>query len=397
MRAGPGNFDELTPMKAPRDGAHKRWNAHFLRMQSPSTCDSVDPEAACRDDSHILRGKSSGDVRFIPLPAGLAASPVQIDYERLAAELLRSLRGKRSQAAFARRLKYKSNIIYSWESGRAFPTAARALWAAERAGIDVRAAVLTFLRQEPAWFEMYAPTEVPGVAALLNDLRGRTPVVDLAKSAERSRFAVARWLKGTAEPRLPDFLRLVETSTLRVLDFVALLVDPAALPCVAEQWKQLEAARRSAFEQPWTQAIMRCLELESYKRFDRHPEAWIAAQLGIDPAAEREALSLLVESGQAEVRNGKYVLRDVPHTVDTRRAPEVAHRLRVFWSQVGIERLSKGGEGLFAYNVFSVSGTDLDRIRELHKAYYQEVRAIVAQSDPVDRVALLNLQLLPLT
>jgi hypothetical protein len=62
-----------------------------------------------------------------------------------------------------------------------------------------------------------------------------------------------------------------------------------------------------------------------------------------------------------------------------------------------MDRLSKGGEGLFAYTVFSVSGTDLDRIRELHKAYYQEVRAIVAQSEPVDRVALLNLQLLPLT
>lgn len=320
---------------------------------------------------------------------------MQLDFERLAAELLRALRGKRSQAAFARRLKYKSNIIYSWESGRAFPTAARALWAAERAGVDVRAAVLSFLRQEPAWFELYGPSDVPGVAALLNDLRGRTPVVDLAKAADRSRFAVSRWLKGTAEPRLPDFLRLVETSTLRVLDFVALLVDPHELPSVAERWGQLEAARRSAFEQPWTQAILRCLELEHYQRFEQHPDGWIAGQLGIPMEAERAALSLLVQSGQVQHRDGKYT-SGPPHTVDTRRAPEVAQRLRVFWSQVAIDRLTKGGDGLFAYNVFSISSADLERIRELHKAYYQEVRAIVAQSDPVDRVALLNLQLVPL-
>jgi transcriptional regulator with XRE-family HTH domain len=321
----------------------------------------------------------------------------QLDFERLSAELLRALRGSRSQAAFARRLKYKSNIIYSWESGRAFPTAARALWAAERTGKDVRAALVSFLRREPAWFDLYDATEPLGVAALLNDLRGRTQVGEFAKAAERSRFAVARWLKGTAEPRLPDFLRLVETSTLRVLDLVALLVDPRELPSFAERWRQLEAARRSAFEQPWTQAIMRCLELQSYHQFATHPDGWIASQLGIDAIAERDALALLVESGQIEFRDGKYAPSADPHTVDTRREPEVAQRLRVFWSEVATGRLRRGGEGLFAYNVFSVSTADLERIRELHKAYYQEVRAIVAQSDPVDRVALLNLQLVPLT
>lgn len=321
---------------------------------------------------------------------------MQLDYEELAAGLLRALRGKRSQAAFARRLKYKSNIIYSWESGRAFPTAARAMWAAERTGVDVRAAVLSFVRQEPTWFELYGPTDPRGVSALLNDLRGRTPLGDLAKAADRSRFAVARWLKGTAEPRLPDFLRLIETCTLRVLDFVALLVDPREVPSIAERWKQLEAARRSAFEQPWTQAIMRCLELQSYRHFESHPEGWIAAQLGIDATAERDALALLVESGQVVYKGGKYAPSGDPHTVDTRRSPEVAQRLRVFWAEVATARLTRGGEGLFAYNVFSVSNADLERIRELHKAYYNEVRAIVAQSEPVDRVALLNLQLVPL-
>ena len=46
--------------------------------------------------------------------------------------------------------------------------------------------------------------------------------------------------------------------------------------------------------------------------------------------------------------------------------------------------------------MFAVSEADLRRIRELQKAYYQEVRAIVAESQPVERVALLNLQLLSL-
>jgi hypothetical protein len=76
--------------------------------------------------------------------------------------------------------------------------------------------------------------------------------------------------------------------------------------------------------------------------------------------------------------------------------PDGAHALRVFWSEVALERLRVRSEGLFSHSVFAVSERDLQRIRDLQKAYYQEVRAIVARSQPVERVALLNWQLMPL-
>jgi hypothetical protein len=63
---------------------------------------------------------------------------------------------------------------------------------------------------------------------------------------------------------------------------------------------------------------------------------------------------------------------------------------------VALERLKARSDGLFSHSVLAVSEVDLQRIRELQKAYYQEVRAIVAQSQPVERVALLHLQILPL-
>jgi hypothetical protein len=43
--------------------------------------------------------------------------------------------------------------------------------------------------------------------------------------------------------------------------------------------------------------------------------------------------------------------------------------------------------------VFSVSRADLDRIRELHRADFREVRAIVAASDPAEVVALVVVHL----
>jgi len=318
------------------------------------------------------------------------------DYSRMASELLRSLRGRRSQVAFARRLKYRSNVVYSWESGRAYPTAAGTLRIATGAGVDVRAAISRFYRHEPSWFRAHPdPTTAAAVAALLDDLRGRTPIVAVAKEANLSRYRVARWMAGETEPRLPDLLRMIEATSQRLLDFVAALVDPTSLPSAATAFRQLEAARRAAYDVPWSQAVLRVLELRSYQRLRVHRPGWIAERLGISTAEEERCLELLVQSHQLRLRAGKYELTRV-QTVDTRSDVEAARRLRAFWARVGSERLEGQDGGTFAYALFGVSARDLARIRDLQTAYYRELRAIVSQSQPVERVALAALHLLPL-
>ena len=46
-----------------------------------------------------------------------------------------------------------------------------------------------------------------------------------------------------------------------------------------------------------------------------------------------------------------------------------------------------------SYNLFTVSERDLGRLRELHLAYFRELRAIVAESEPAERVVVANVQL----
>jgi DNA-binding phage protein len=319
-----------------------------------------------------------------------------IDYERLAAELLRAIRGRRSQAAFARRVGCRSNAIYTWEAGRNFPTAARTFHAARRAGIDGLAALRRFYVRPPSWLERSDPTHPQVLARLLDDLRGKTPVQAIARSTGCSRFAVARWLKGQTEPRLPDFLRVVEAASLRLLDFVACLVDPAGLPSVAETWRDLEATRRAAYDAPWSQVFLRALELDAYLALRAHEPGWLAQRLGLDPAEEARSLALLLHSGQVVLDGGRYRPARVS-TVDTRRDPEAAHRLRVFYSRVGTERLAQDASAASAYNIFGVSRTDLIRLRELQRAYFREMRAIIARSEPVEEIVLANLQLISLS
>ena len=317
-----------------------------------------------------------------------------MDYAHVASELVRALRGRRSQTAFSKWLGYRSNVASAWEAGRAFPTASDFFSLLERSGRKLAVALSAFYRL-PADAVAHDLTTARGVSAFLDDLRGRTAVVDLERSAGRSRFAVARWLKGEAEPRLPDFLCLVESASLRLLDFLACFVDPAALPSLAVAWRNLENARRAAFEMPWSHAVLRVIELAEYQKLRRHRPGFIADRLQISRAEEERCLDLLLETGQLR-REGQRLRLGATLTVDTRGDRQRSQRLKAFWTGVALERLQNDAEGTFSYNVFSVSREDFGRIQELFRAYFRELRRIVAASEPSECIVLSNVHLLEL-
>jgi transcriptional regulator with XRE-family HTH domain len=230
---------------------------------------------------------------------------------------------------------------------------------------------------------------------MLDDLRGATTLVETARQLRVSRYALARWLRGEAEPRLPDFLQLIEVSSLRLLDFVALLVNPEEVPCLEQRWAELQLARRAAYQRPWSHAILRALELEQYQALGAHEPGWLARMLGLSMAEEQACLELLASTGQIELSAGKWRVRQVL-TIDTRKDPEAARRLKAWWAEVGSERFRAEAEGVFSYNLFGVSNADFKRIEALQRAYFRELRTIVAQSQPVENVAVVNLQLFSL-
>jgi hypothetical protein len=310
--------------------------------------------------------------------------------ETAARELLRAIRGVRSQVAFSRRLGYRGNVAAAWEAGRRFPTAAETLRACKRSRIDVEAAFLRFHAPTAA---MLGPKH--DVPRWLDALRGSTKIAVIAARAGASRFAVSRWLKGSTEPRLPDFLRLVDAISGRASDLVAALVGIEAIPTLAAEHRRREAARRLAFEEPWTEAVLRVIETDAYRALDAHEPGFVAARLGIDRTIEARALDRMRSAGVVTDEAGKLVAKS-PLSVDTRTFPDALVTLRTHWSDVARDRIALlRPEDVFAYNVMSCSHADLERIRGKLRDVYREIRSIVAASPP-ETVALLNLQLVAL-
>jgi transcriptional regulator with XRE-family HTH domain len=315
-----------------------------------------------------------------------------MNLDRLSSELIRSLRGRRSQNGFSRRLGYSTNVVHTWEAGRRHPSASDFFRAAARSSVDVGAGMARFFRGEED-HRLSRSASDQFVTDLMRILRGDFRIAELAGSVGATRLTVSRWLRGETEPRLPDLLGFVKATTQRLLDFVAVFADPASLASTRAAWRDLQAQLRVAYDVPWSHAVLRALELADYRRLSRHEPGFIARRLGISLQIENDAIDALAAAGQIRRVRGKWTTGRVL-TVDTRPDPDKNLALKRHWAQVGVERL--GGEGLFSYNLFSISEEHYARLQALHRAYFEQLRAIVAESRRSERVVLANVQLFSL-
>jgi hypothetical protein len=264
----------------------------------------------------------------------------------------------------------------------------------ERQGIDLTRSLVRFFGLPPAWMEAEPFASVDGVAAFLRQLRGKTPLGTLATTTGVNRFTLSRWLAGTAQPKLPQFLSVIDSACRRALDFVAALIDPRRLASVADRWQVLERAREAAYAEPWSHAVLRALELEDYPG-GPEGDSWVAEKLGIGVSAVRRALSVLEATEQ--IRHERRRWRPVQvATVNTAQDPERARALRDAWARIAVTRQQGRSPGHFGYSVFAISKADLRRLRDLHVAYLRAMQDIIFNSASNECVALYCTQLLDL-
>jgi transcriptional regulator with XRE-family HTH domain len=311
-------------------------------------------------------------------------------WNRVAREMVAARRGARSRAQLSRRLGYRTNVVSDWEAGRRYPTAEEFLRICESLRVDVDAA---FRRFHPATAGRLRAGSAFVMSAWLDALRGRTSIQMIADRTQLSRFAVSRWLKGQARPRLPEFLQLVDAITDRASDLADALVGIENLPTLLDQHRRRSAAKNLAFELPESEGVLRVMETENYKALPVHRAGALAAALDIDPVLEQRVLLALEGAGIVERVGGRYRPLQ-PLTVDTSAGAAALDRVKAHWTRVALERLAAPREqDWLGYNLMSLSEVDLERVRAILRDAYREIRAIAAASEPVESAALLNLQL----
>jgi transcriptional regulator with XRE-family HTH domain len=314
----------------------------------------------------------------------------------LTKELVRVLRGKRSQAPLSRRLGFGTNVLYLWESGRRAPVALSVVALAKSAGVDVEQRLGAFMGKDAS--RPLPLTSREDLGRLLCRLRGEFGIQELAAALSTDRTTLSRWLSGKTEPAFWQLLRLVEVTTHRLFDFVSVFVDPARLPSARKDYVALTAQRSLAYEDPWTHAVLRALELSRRPAPFQSQVEFLAERTGLECAQVEQALKRLRQARQIRRVGGRFQVR-AALPVDTRTDPEANLKLKKHWLSVVEQRLERSkarGEGLYSYNLFAVSDAGFERIRKLHFDYFERLRNIVEEERGGDRVVVASLQLVPL-
>lgn len=298
--------------------------------------------------------------------------------DEAARQLLRALRGPRSQVAFSRRLGYRGNVAAKWEGGHRFPTFGETLRAALRTGVDVPEVLAAFHASSAG---EWSPDEPERIDAWLSALRARTPQALLAERAGLSRQQVGRLLSGRARGRLPQVLALVDALTGRLPDLVRGLVPIEQVPALVRQARVRSALARLAFAHPWSPAAQAWLGGQGAVPLAEAPRR-LAESLELEEVHCAELVDALIDA-QAAAVDGDMLVPGPPATVEIEASREDVQALRAHWAAVSAARVrGPGPDDLFSFNVFAVSREDLVRIKEAQRRFYREVRAIVADSPP---------------
>ena len=126
----------------------------------------------------------------------------------------------------------------------------------------------------------------------------------------------------------------------RLLDFLACCTDPAALPCVARDHERLDLARRAAYEQPWSHAVLRALELAGAPRTDQFPGSSIVSARRRKTSSPPSICSK--PTGQVQRRGRSRSLKQII-SVNTSHDPERALALKVSWTETAPRALAAPG------------------------------------------------------
>lgn len=290
-----------------------------------------------------------------------------IDYEELTTQLIKTLRGTQSQRTLSRRLGYKSNVVYHWESGRRSPTTLQMFEVLELVSPEKFQRSSVARIREPRQLGKY-----------MDDLAPAFHHSDVGDIVDRSTQTIRRWLSGESQPRFPEFLEFLEITRRASLDWISEFIDPLELEATRESWDRLLQIRTIGTTMPISMTVINAVELAAYRALPEHEPGWIGRRVGLDASEERYVIESLAEVGLL-------VWDDTHWRVNVAFISLVRSSLH-HWVQTCLD-----GPFDKRFFVSAVSSRTLERVREATREYWSEIGEILAEDEDPDRIIAMTL------
>lgn len=298
------------------------------------------------------------------------------------------MRGGRSQNYVNRKLGYKFNQVYRWESGYTSIAWSDFLKFASVCRVDTKSAL-----SETLLFKGSQQKSEDLITHLIGDAK----VSSVSTLLSKSRFTVGRWLRAESEPMLEDILALIHFQGLALAEFIEKLVPLDSITEIEPQLLSRKRQKQLFCEEPRVAAVLVCFTLSSYLQLPRHEVGFVANKLNLDLDTEKILIQKLVEVGLIHNVDGKFKVADA--RINTRSNFEDWLGLRKFWTKQALEYLENlkaqpNDVTTFGYHVFAISPKATKELQKALVDFYSNAKAIIGNDkDTAEEIFLLNLQL----
>lgn len=251
-------------------------------------------------------------------------------HAQIVSELIRALRGRRSQSQLSRRLGFSYNQVSRWESGERAIRWKDFVELCAACGQPLGKNVL-LLGGEPA-----RPADHSAIFTALFDT---SDPAELSARAGVSRHVARLWLDPEKSVDLEDVLRVAEGRGRSPAVFLAnFLPAEQTIPCLAEQMTRVRKAAHYCSRHPSLGVVSLFLSLKTYRDLPRHVPGFVAEHLGLTIDEEKFLLSLLVELDIIRYEADKWVHNSVGYLELCPRWPDVRKAMD-HWSGIGMKKL----------------------------------------------------------
>lgn len=311
-------------------------------------------------------------------------------FRKVKVQLLKALRGEKSQIEMSRDLGFSFNQWNKWETEQKVLK-----W-------DEFLDILNRLRLP--YFQIFQDvfairnTEVT-FEILLEYLTSGMSSEEISSLLKTDESTLRRWKREHISPSIELIFLLISQKQGTLHTLLSRLVPIEKIQILGGEFKQLSLLQSHEARYPFSGALEACLELKDYQAFEAHNLEWVAQRVRVSPQLVTEALENLKVIGAVKWENQKYtrVRNWVSMTgIDPVDAAKVDH----YWTEYASARYHTNdgvplipnrpvNTNIRSYRVAAVSESTALEIQKKLRQTSQEILSLI-QSDeaPKDLVVL---------
>lgn len=291
-----------------------------------------------------------------------------MDYSVLSQEILKYLRGAKSQQKLSQGLGFSFNQVGKWESGATVINWLDFLHLCQRLNIPIE-------KHINEMFFWSSPSRPEFIVALIKQHFGFSNTAEMARKISRSRSVVSRWLSNSTSPDFPDILRLLDYHPFVLSTWLSRFIELENLACFRERFNHENSFLKSLQTNPYVTIVHAALQLSSYQRLHEHSDAWIAEKTKLPEKVIAQIITQLHHGRLISLRKGLYhpLLANFTFV----RVPAFRKLIHVM-NEETVKRFSQkkdspSGSSLSSCRIFAVSDKAAAELNTLLVTFHHEV------------------------